>query len=136
MNPSMNLIVESCITLSRQIAAVEVRRKMERIGMSLFQAMNRLYFIAATRDVVKANNPDNAVASPYEGIRKGSRVIMKMPNPNPVVLCTKLAPTARRNICRIFSVKNNGAIAVGEGIKLGIQKQHIHATSVECVLDY
>ena len=77
MNPSMNLIVESCITLSRQIAAVEVRRKMERIGMSLFQVMNRLYFIAATRDVVKANNPDSAVASPYEGIRKGSRVIMK-----------------------------------------------------------
>ena len=107
MNPSMNLIVPSCITLSRHIAAVEVRRKMERMGMSLFQVMNRLYFIAATRDVVKANNPDSAVASPYEGIRKGSRVIMKMPNPNPVVLCTKLAPTASRNIWKILSVKKD-----------------------------
>ena len=106
MNPRMNLIVPSCITFRRQIAAVEVIRKMERIGMSLFQVMNLLYFIEATRDVVKANNPDKAVASPYDGIRNGSRVIMKMPNPNPVVLCTKLAPTASRNICRIFSVKN------------------------------
>lgn len=102
----MNLIVPSCITFRRHIAAVEVRRNIESIGMSLFQVMNRLYFIEAINDVVSANNPDNAVASPYDGIRNGSNVIMKMPNPNPVVLCTKLAPTASRNICRIFSVKN------------------------------
>lgn len=106
----MNLIVPSCITFRRHIAAVEVIRKMERIGMSLFQVMNRLYFIEAINEVVSANNPDKAVASPYEGIRNGSSVIMKMPNPNPVVLCTKLAPTARRNICRIFSVKNATAL--------------------------
>ena len=60
--------------------------------------MNFLYFIAAIREVVNASNPDKAVASPYEGIRKGSRVMIKIPKPKPVVLCTKLAPVASRNI--------------------------------------
>ena len=38
-----------------------------------------------TADVVIANNPDNVVASPYDGISSGSTVMMKMPKPKPVV---------------------------------------------------
>jgi hypothetical protein len=49
-------------------------------------------------EVVRASRPDRAVASPYEGIRKGRRVIMNIPNPNPVVLCTKLPPIVSRNM--------------------------------------
>jgi hypothetical protein len=36
-------------------------------------------------------------------MRKGRAVIMKIPNPNPTVLCTKLAPIARRNMYDMFS---------------------------------
>jgi hypothetical protein len=88
-----------------QIAIVDVTIKMERMGTSLFQVMYFQYLQAPITDVANANIPDSAVASPYDGIRKGSNVIMKMPNPNPVVLCTKLAPTARRNICSKFSIQ-------------------------------
>lgn len=42
-------------------------------------------------------------ASPYDGIRKGSALIMNMPNPNPTVLCTKLAPAASRIMYGMFS---------------------------------
>lgn len=55
-------------------------------------------------DVVMAKSPDRVVASPYEGIRNGRSVIMKIPKPNPVVLCMKLAPIARRNICSRLSI--------------------------------
>ena len=54
-------------------------------------------------EVVSARRPDKAVASPYEGIRKGRAVIMNMPNPKPVVRCTKLAPAASRNMYRIVT---------------------------------
>ena len=50
--------------------------------------------------VAKASRPDRVVASPYDGIRKGSTVMMKIPKPKPVVLSTKLAPTANNAISR------------------------------------
>jgi hypothetical protein len=89
-----------------EIAIVEVIRNMDRIGISLLHVMNLLYFIEAIKEVVNANSPDNAVASPYEGIRNGRRVIIKIPKPNPVVLWIKLAPIANRNISNIFSANN------------------------------
>lgn len=55
-------------------------------------------------EVVSARSPDKVVASAYDGIRKGRRVIMNIPKPKPVVLCTKLAPTVNRNISIMFSM--------------------------------
>ena len=75
-----------------------------RIGMSLFQHMYLRILNVMNADVVRASRPDRVVASPEEGMRKGSMVIMKMPKPKPVVLCTKLAPTVRRNISTMFSI--------------------------------
>jgi hypothetical protein len=48
--------------------------------------------------VASAKRPERVVASPYDGIRKGRTVMMKIPNPKPVVLSTKLAPTASNSI--------------------------------------
>lgn len=45
-----------------------------------------------------AKMPDNVVASPYDGIKNGSIVMMNMPKPKPVVRCTKLAPMLNRNM--------------------------------------
>ena len=84
--------------------------------------MNLLYFIEAIKEVVNANSPDNAVASPYEGIRNGRRVIIKIPKPNPVVLWMKLAPTANRNISNIFSANNCESIILSGVIQAKIQK--------------
>ena len=64
---------------------VEMTRKTDRIGMSLFRLTFSLYFHAAMAEVVRASRPDNAVASPYDGMRNGSIVMMKMPKPKPVV---------------------------------------------------
>ena len=47
--------------------------------------------------------PDRVVASPYEGIKWGSIVIMKIPNPNPLTRCTKLAPV-QKTINRMMAV--------------------------------
>ena len=41
---------------------------------------------------------DSAVASPYDGMRNGSIVMMKMPKPNPVVRWMKLAPMLNRKM--------------------------------------
>ena len=57
--------------------------------------MNFRIFNAIVAEVVNARSPDKAVASPYEGIRRGNDVIMNIPNPKPVVLWTKLAPVVR-----------------------------------------
>ena len=73
------------------------------IGSSLFQVMYALILKVMIADVVSARSPDNVVASAYDGIRKGRRVIMNIPKPKPVVLWTKLAPTARMNISIMFS---------------------------------
>lgn len=68
------------------------------IGKSLFHVRYRLILTAVIKDVVRAKSPDKAVDSPYEGIRKGSIVIMKIPNPKPIVLWIKLAQMLRTNI--------------------------------------
>ena len=86
------------------MAADEVMMNVRRIGRSLFQVIYLLILKLIIADVVNARRPESVVASPYEGIRKGSIVIMNMPNPNPVVLWTKLAPKVRRNISSIFSI--------------------------------
>lgn len=39
-----------------------------------------------------AHNPERVVASPYEGMRYGRTVMMKMPNPKPETRCTNEAP--------------------------------------------
>ena len=69
-----------------------------RMGISLFQVMNFLIRSVIIIEEVRARMPERVVASPREGIRKGRIVIMKMPNPKPVVRWTKLAPMQRRKI--------------------------------------
>ena len=64
VKPRMKRMVPSCISLRREIAIVEVTKKIDKMGMSLFHVMNFLYFTAAIKEVVNANSPDNAVASP------------------------------------------------------------------------
>ena len=49
-------------------------------------------------ELLRAISPESVVASPYDGRRYGRRVIMKIPNPKPVVDCTKLAPMERMNM--------------------------------------
>ena len=104
MIPSTFLSIWSWIRVRRQMAADEVMMNVRRIGRSLFQVIYLLILKLIIADVVNARRPESVVASPYEGIRKGSIVIMNMPNPNPVVLWTKLPPKVRRNISRIFSI--------------------------------
>ena len=53
-----------------------------------------------------ASNPESVVASPYVGMRNGSIVIMKMPNPKPVVRWMKLAPMLSRNMERTMLLKS------------------------------
>jgi hypothetical protein len=86
------------------IAPAETMMKVVSIGIILLHEMYSLIFQTIIADVLSASSPERVVASPYEGIRKGSMVIMNMPNPNPVVLCTKLAPMVRRNISRRLSI--------------------------------
>lgn len=78
--------------------------KVTSMGMSLFHVMNLLILNDMMAEVVSARSPDSVVASAYEGIRNGRIVIMNIPKPNPVALCTKLAPTVSRNISMIFSI--------------------------------
>ena len=87
-----------------QIAAAEMMMNVMRMGNRRFHVIYFLILMLIMADVVRARRPERVVASPYEGIKKGSKVIMKMPKPNPVVLCTKLAPTASRNISKMFSI--------------------------------
>jgi hypothetical protein len=54
------------------------------------------YLTITTAAEVSDSRPESVTASPYEGIRKGRAVMMKMPNPKPIVRCTKLAPAASR----------------------------------------
>ena len=51
-----------------------------------------------------ARSPDNVVASPYDGIKKGSTVIINIPNPKPVTRCIKEAPLQK-------SISKNRSIA-------------------------
>ena len=52
--------------------------------MILCQTMYFLYLTITEKESAIANNPERVVASPYEGIKKGRIVMMKIPNPNPV----------------------------------------------------
>jgi hypothetical protein len=54
------------------------------------------YLTITTVAEVNESRPESVTASPYEGIRKGRTVMMNIPNPNPMVRWTKLAPAARR----------------------------------------
>ena len=65
-----------------------------RMGHRCFQIISFHILLHMIKVVVSANNPDSVVASPYDGIRNGRTVMMNIPNPNPVVRSTKLAPTA------------------------------------------
>lgn len=56
------------------------------------------------RDVVIASSPDNVVASPYEGKRYGSIVIINIPKPKPVVRWMKLARMLSKNMLMMVVV--------------------------------
>ena len=94
MMPRIILMALPSILSSRIIARVEKIMNAPTIGRSLFHVTNLRYFTITTVAEVNDNSPDRVTASPYEGIRKGSAVMMNMPNPNPIVLWTKLAPAA------------------------------------------
>ena len=82
------------------MAIVETIMNVSRIGQSrchVTKPRNR-HTIAA--EVVIASSPESVVASPYVGKRNGSIVMMKMPNPKPVVRWMKLAPMLSRNMDR------------------------------------
>jgi hypothetical protein len=63
-----------------------------------------MYLIITTVADVSESIPERVTASPYDGIRKGSAVIMNMPKPKPTVLWTKLAPAERSIMYSKFSV--------------------------------
>ena len=88
----------------RKMVRVDMMMKVSRIGMSLFHVMNFLILMHMNMEVVMARRPESVVASPYDGIRNGSSVIMKIPKPKPAVRCTKLAPIVRRNISMILFI--------------------------------
>ena len=90
--------VRSCILVSRQTAPAEITMKVIRIGQRCFQVIYLRILIQMIKVVASAKRPERVVASPYDGIRKGRTVMMKIPNPKPVVLSTKLAPTASNSI--------------------------------------
>jgi hypothetical protein len=98
MMPNIILIACPSILSSILMAIDENMMNAATIGKSLFQLTYFIYFTITTVAEVSESRPESVTASPYEGIRKGSAVIMNMPNPNPIVLCTKLAPAARRII--------------------------------------
>ena len=78
--PNTFLNVLSWILVSMQMAMADVMMNVIRIGMSLFQHMYLRILNVMNADVVRASRPDRVVASPYEGMRKGSMVIMKVPD--------------------------------------------------------
>jgi hypothetical protein len=88
----------------RNMVGVDMMMNVSRIGMSLLHVMNFLILTHMSVEVVMARSPESVVASPYDGIRNGSMVIMKIPKPKPVVRCTKLAPIVRRNISMILFI--------------------------------
>ena len=61
--------VSSWIPDRMHMATEEMRMNVTSIGISLFHVMNLLYLKAMNAEVVRASRPDNAVASPYDGIR-------------------------------------------------------------------
>ena len=106
MMPSIILIVRPSILSSRYMAMVEKTTKAATMGRSLFQFTYLMYLIMTTVAEVSESRPERVTASAYDGIRKGSTGIMNMPNPNPMVRCTKLAPAARSAMYMMFSNAN------------------------------
>jgi hypothetical protein len=62
----------------------ENRRNEMSIGMIFCQTMYFLYLTITEKERAMANSPERVVASPYEGIKKGRIVMIKIPKPNPV----------------------------------------------------
>ena len=92
------------ILSSREIAIVENIANAARIGRRRFQFTYLMYCIITTVADVSESRPERVTASAYDGMRKGRAVMMKMPNPKPMVLWMKLAPAARRNISMLNSI--------------------------------
>ena len=90
----------SSMRVRAKIAIVETMINVSSIGHSRFQVMKPRSFHTMTAEVVMANRPERVVASPYDGRRNGSIVMIKMPKPKPVVRCTKLAPILSKNMER------------------------------------
>ena len=88
------------------MAMVETMIKVSRIGQSRCQVTSLLNRHTIAAEVVIASSPESVVASPYVGTRNGSIVIMKMPNPKPVVRWMKLAPMLSRNMERTMLLKS------------------------------
>ena len=65
-------------------------RKVKRIGSSFFQETYLKSFTPVTMAQMTAREPHSAVASPYEGIKKGAIDINVMPKPKPVTLWMKV----------------------------------------------
>jgi hypothetical protein len=102
--PRIFLIAGPSMQSSMRIAAVEKTTNAATIGRSRFHVTYFTYCIITTVADVRERSPERVTASAYECIRKGSAVMMKIPNPKPIVLCMKLAPAARRNIGIIYSI--------------------------------
>ncbi len=100
--------------MSRKMDPVDMTMNVASMGRRRFHVMNLLIRMTMKMEVVIARSPERVVASPYDGMRKGSMVMMNIPKPNPVVRWTKLAPTVSRNISRILfiSVKNHANIVL------------------------
>ena len=96
--PRICFRMRSSMRVRAKIAIVETMMNVSNIGHSRFQVMKLRSFQTMTADVVMANRPESVVASPYVGRKNGSIVMIKMPNPKPVVRCTKLAPILNRNM--------------------------------------
>ena len=103
ITPRIILIARPSILSSRLIAMVEKMMNDAITGRIRFQVTYFRYLNITAAADVRDNSPDRVTASAYEGIRKGSAVIMNIPNPKPIVLCTKLAPAARRIMYMMFS---------------------------------
>lgn len=104
MSPRIILIVGPSILSSSIIAAVENTTNVTIMGKKRFQVTYLIYCSITTVAEVSDRSPERVTASAYDGIRKGSAVMMNMPNPKPIVRCIKLAPAARSMIYRIFSI--------------------------------
>ena len=104
--PRIILIEGPSILSSRYIATVEKIVNATMIGRKRFQFTYLMYWAITTVAEVSENRPESVTASAYDGMRKGSAVMMKMPNPNPMVLWMKLAPAARRSIAMLNSIPN------------------------------
>ena len=104
MLTSMSIAPSTClrerlsIFVTPMTAKKDTITKVRRMSQSFWIGTCLRFLIAGMRAVRIASIPLRAVASPYDGIRWGSRVIMNMPNPNPLTLCVKAAASAARDM--------------------------------------